>query len=86
MTGLSQPLHGIGVRLVAGHWVSSNITTFCLNVRTDPVRCSTKMEQNGIKKARPDVTETEFHQYAEMVVARSQLSSGGKGARSCNTT
>ncbi|CAH1208211.1 hypothetical protein NTGBS_750006 [Candidatus Nitrotoga sp. BS] len=20
MTGLSQPLHGIGVRLVAGHW------------------------------------------------------------------
>jgi hypothetical protein len=43
------------------------------------------MEQDEIIKARLEVTETEFNQYAEMIVAMSQLSSGGKGARSCNT-
>jgi len=33
------------------------------------------MEQSEIIKARPEVTETEFHQHAEVVVAMSQLSS-----------
>jgi hypothetical protein len=46
----------------------------------------TKIEQSGIIKARAEVTETEFNQYAEMVVAMSQLSSGGNGDKSCNTT